>query len=189
MKKFDASVRKYVDTFLVDRGFKYSNGYFCRVQNSGVRNMIAFDNGGRDSNSYRVMVMVNSMLLDSEAGAHCVTYFTGGSLSDSPRKFPCNSSSVLEAGLNRFVAVYDQIIEPYFIAFKSCADIADSIIRDPALGSYCGDLYALSGMYMKAIVAYESWIDHLLKVKHIADDLRNEAIQETNKKIEMLKNQ
>ena len=184
MRNFSKSVNKKIEPFLVERGFIYSDGKFIRENHSGVRSMITFDNRGVEKNSFIIMIFVNSVELDDDQGAHCLKYFTGGSLSDVPRNLPCNSSDVLDGRLQRFIENYDEIIENYLSSFKECADIADSLSYDRRLAGYRGDLYLTSHNKEKAKQTYQEWLEYLPSMKHLDNEIILNLVSETQRKIE-----
>jgi len=183
MRDFTKIVKKLIDPFLTDKDFVYSDGYYKIEQPNGIRLMVAFDNGGIDSNSFNIMLLVNSVELDDDKGAHCICYFTGGSISSSPRKISCHDKNSLNSGLQRFIDQYDQVVEPYFSSFTNCSDIADKLSNDIELSSYVGDLYLVSGKIPEAKKSYKAWIEHLPTIQRLDKSKVEKAIDETNAKI------
>ena len=183
MRNFSKVVKKNVEPFLNDKGFTYSDGQFVKEQPNGIRTIIAFDNGGIDNESFQIIIFMNSVDLDNDQGAHCVTYFTGGSISKEGRKLPCNNIEVLNGRLERFVDSYDEIIESYISSFETCADIADALSNDKGLSSYRGDLYLLSGKKGNAKKAYKEWLAYLPTMSHLDNEAITNAVNATKQNI------
>ncbi|MFV1977665.1 MAG: hypothetical protein ACC651_18135 [Candidatus Scalindua sp.] len=176
-------MKQNLEPFLNEKGFIYSDGQFKREDTSGIRSIISFDNMGIDNNSFNVGILINSVELDDDQGAHCVTFFTGGSLSKKARKLSCKNSEVLKSRLKRFIDLYDEIVESYISSFKTCSDIADELSNDEGLSGYRGDLYLLSGKKRSAKKAYKEWLAYLPTMKHLDKDTTATAISTTKEKI------
>lgn len=183
MRNFAKVAREKVEIFLAEKGFIYTDGQFVRESLAGVRSMIAFDNGGIDQDSFNIVIFVNSVKLDDDKGAYCVTYFTGGSLSKTPKNIPCNNQDILAGRIERFISSYNEIVGAYLSRFCSISDIADDLSCDQSLSSYRGDLYLLDGEKGKAKKAYKEWLIYIETLKHLDEITISGEIQKTKQKI------
>lgn len=144
MKGFINIVRECIDAELTARGFAHGAQAYRRTTEAGIVHGICFDNRGRNPTSFRLMLFANAPAIDGDAdGGHFVRYFTGGSLSSTPRELPCKTDEQLRATLQRFRAHLDPTIEPLFSNVATPAALAVALGDDPLLGAYRAQLQQL----------------------------------------------
>ena len=146
LRNFSKRVSERLDSDLLARGFVYDSQAYRRVSSTGLVHGVCFDNRGRDSQHFLVMVFVNALEVDGQInGGHLVRYFTGGSLSELPRDLACGTEEQLMSALDRLRKHFDAIVEPFFASISSCSALAASLAKDPRLDFYRAHLYALEG--------------------------------------------
>lgn len=177
MRNFSKVVIAHVGTFLGARGFVYRDRVFCRDRGGGFLNLVAFDCGGRNPNSFRVMLGFNDLALpEPHAGFVHVRYFTGGSLSTSPRDLSCQTETSLRSKLDRFVALFDDLVDPFFASLASRSQLADAVLGQPTLDYVRGLLYLADGDAGRAAAEFTHYLERLRDVEAEHSDAR---IQET----------
>lgn len=126
MRGFASHIHTALENFVAERGFAWDRTTLKRQRGKAIEDRILFDNGGRDSSSYRILVgFAAPVVLGAMDGVLAERHFTGGSLASSPRKLGCRDAAQLEASLNRFLACYDSVIEPYFEVVPDCGALAE----------------------------------------------------------------
>ena len=68
-------------------------------------------------------------------------YFTGGSISPSPRDLSCTTEKALRSRLDRFVALFDEVVEPFFASLASRSQLADALSDQTTMDYIRGLLY------------------------------------------------
>jgi len=166
MRNFARLIEKHVGEHLRSRGFTYRETLYRREHASGLVNLVGFDNGGRDSNRFRVLIGFNDhgALPPPNNGFVLARYFTGGSLADVPRELDCSDVRVLERRLLRFTECFDPIIEPFFAAIATRSELAGAVANNPQSDYVRGRLYFADGRFVEAEAELTLYLGRLRSV-------------------------
>lgn len=110
-----------------EKGYAFDKGVYCRETETDLRRIITFDYNCRTHKSFRVMVGVNSSVVDEGYGLYLLKYFTGGSLSDTPREIPCADEMRTRQSLTRVRDNLDTMILPFLESVQSPEQLVDMI--------------------------------------------------------------
>ena len=133
--EFDKITREVLDPFLYPSGYRFDKGtYWCPTP-GGLRRIITLDFHVRSKSSFRVHVGLNAIELHDDYGLHYIQFFTGGSMSGSPRDIPCRNEAQARASLGRIAGHLNSMILPFLNAASTPSELAD-LIEDPDLEPY-----------------------------------------------------
>jgi hypothetical protein len=167
MRTFARLIEKHVGAHLHSRGFTYRETLYRRERPGGLVNLVGFDNGGRNTNRFRVLVGFNDhgALPLPNNGFVLARYFTGGSLSGAARELDCSDGRALERRLQRFRECFDPVIEPFFAAIATRSELAVAIANEPQSDYVRGRLYFADGRFAEAEAELTLYLHRLRSVQ------------------------
>jgi hypothetical protein len=166
LRNFSKAVESQLGAFLGAAGFEHHDRVFSRDRGDGLLNLIAFDNGGRNPKTFRLMLGFNARTLPPPStGFVHVRYFTGGSLSDSPRDLSCDTPDALRSRLERFRECFDSIVQPFFQSITTKSQLADTLSEQPTLDYVRGLLYFADGDRSRAARELASYLARLKTIE------------------------
>lgn len=174
MPAFDRHVRATLGPDLRAAGYEaLSRSRFVRRSVAGLRHLIILDPRPTLAHptSFRVMIVVNAVVLDGDEGGHLVRYFSGGSLSSSPRDLPA-SGAALDKSLDRVRVCYPTILDPWLQAFHTPHDLAVAL-DDPHLDFYRAQLLVLGGHLNEAKAECSRYLARLVAQGYSVEEQRS----------------
>lgn len=188
---FEIELNTNLNEAFKNLGYKYQDACFFKNKGNGIRNLISFDFDG--GNSFRVFVGIDYIYdqeVDYDAppdGALLYRYFTGGSLSDTPKDIYFKNKEHLSKILDRFMRYFSSEIENgFFDVVQNPEDYADNLTEDDCIAKY--QIYKKELLFDKArqeayviLDSYKNMLD-IPKIKEFIDtDVKVFLVEENNK--------
>lgn len=161
--------------------YRFCDDCFFLNRSDGFRDLVSFDFDG--DKSFRIFVGVDypyDQTFDASTppeGARLCRYFTGGSLSESPKDIFFKNEQQLTQHLERFREFFVSTIKPiFFDAVRTPEDYADSLPDAECIVKY--EIYKKEKVNHKAVREAKIVIDtyqHMLDIKKIKDFIDNDV--------------
>lgn len=144
-------LKSELDSELSVKGYAFDDNCYFKSNDNFLTYFLSFD---FSESEYRVFVGIarrdESLDVDkAPEGAYLHRYFTGGSLSDSPKSFPFKSESDLRQHLIRLKQNLKNVIFPFFESTTNVDQYADNLSVTDCMVSY--EIYQELGLTEKAI--------------------------------------
>ena len=167
MSDIEQVLKSELDGIFLDKGYSVDDFcYFLNKENS-LTYCVSFDFEG---GSYRVFVGVARRTVDEDLdkapeGAYLHRFFTGGSLSTSPKDFSFKSEKDLRSHLIRLKNNLQNLIFPFLESVTDLEEYADSLSEADCLVSY--EIYQELGLKDKAAQKGQVVLDHYKNMRDI----------------------
>lgn len=144
-------LKSEMDSDLSVKGFAFDDNCYFKSDDSFLTYFLSFDFNESD---YRVFVGIarrddNGRIDEAPEGAYLHRYFTGGSLSDTPKSFPFKSEADVREHLIRLKNNLESIIFPFFESTTNLEQYADNLSITDCMVSY--EVYRELGLIDKSI--------------------------------------
>lgn len=151
MNDIEQVLRSVLDSELSNKGYAFDDNCYFQNNDNFLTYFLSFDFSERE---YRVFVGItrndeSKCINKAPEGAYLHRYFTGGSLSDSPKSFPFKSESDLRQHLMRLKENLKSVIFPFFESTASLEQYADNLSVTDCMVSY--EIYQELGLVEKAV--------------------------------------
>ncbi len=151
MIDIEKTLKSELDSELSKNGYAFDDNCYFRSNENALTYFLSFDFSERE---YRVFVGINHTdenrdINKAPEGAYLHRYFTGGSLSDSPKSFPFKSESDICQHLVRLKENLKSVIFPFFESTNNLEQYADNLSVTDCMVSY--EIYQELGLIEKAV--------------------------------------